>query len=294
MSRVDAVEYLHLCRARVDHYLRDLIAGLPPGRLSDAMAYSLLNGGKRIRPTLCYAAAELFAPITPLVHRTAAAVELIHAYSLIHDDLPAMDNDDLRRGNPTCHIAFDEATAILAADALQTLAFDVLSIPGENAAIQLDLIRRLSAASGARGMVLGQSLDLEATDSVLSPEQLERVHRHKTGAIISASVAMGAISSLQASREDLETLERFSSAVGLAFQVKDDILDVEGATETLGKQQGADAALNKSTYTAMLGIAGAKAKLDQLHQDAIAALEPYGVRSHLLQSLASYIVERSH
>ena len=294
MSAPDAAAYLQSCRGRVDRYLLDLLEKLPPGRLRDAMAYSLLDGGKRVRPALCYAAAEIYGPATALVDQASAAVELIHAYSLIHDDLPAMDDDQLRRGKPTCHVAFGEATAILAADALQALAFETLASPVAEPEVQLSLVRLLSEASGAGGMVLGQSLDLEAATTTLSLPQLEKVHRHKTGALISASIAMGAIASRGASATDLKALEQFSSAIGLAFQVKDDILDVEGSTGALGKQQGADAALQKSTYTATLGTSGAKAKLADLHEAAMAALAPFGTRGYLLQSLATFIVERNH
>ena len=237
---------------------------------------------------------ELFGTVNSLVHRAAMAVELIHAYSLIHDDLPAMDDDDLRRGKPTCHIAFDEATAILAGDALQTLAFATLCDDGDDAATQLALVRMLAWASGAQGMVLGQSLDLEATNHTLALDALEKMHRHKTGALIRASVLMGATASRNANPEDIPALEAYSSAIGLAFQVQDDILDVESTTGALGKRQGADAALNKSTYTSLLGLAGAKVKLRELHRDAINALADFGDRGLLLHSIADFIVERRH
>lgn len=288
-------DFFQHCRHEVDQQLELLFAALPQDRLCDAMRYSVLNGGKRIRPILCYAAAELFAPVNDLVHRAAMAVELIHAYSLIHDDLPAMDDDDLRRGKPTCHIAFDEATAILAGDALQTLAFDILAEPGGNdSASQLAVLRLLTRASGINGMVLGQALDLEATGRAQTLPELERMHRHKTGALISASVLMGATASMNADAGALSALSAYSSAIGLAFQVKDDILDVESSTDMLGKRQGADAVLNKSTYTSCLGLDGAKEKLGELHSAAVDALAPFGDKGLFLHAIADFIVERSH
>jgi len=290
----DIADFFRHCQQQVDQQLQSLFADLPDDRLSEAMRYSVLNGGKRIRPALCYAAAELFGAVNPLVHRAAMAVELIHAYSLIHDDLPAMDDDDLRRGKPTCHIAFDEATAILAGDALQTLAFDVLSMPGESPDAQLAMIHLLAQASGAHGMVLGQSLDMAATSNALSLSALEHMHRHKTGALIRASVLMGATASLNTNPEELRALEAYSAAVGLAFQVQDDILDVVSTTSALGKRSGADSAHDKSTYTSLLGLDGAREKLTELHQDAVAALADFGERGLLLHSIADFIVERSH
>ncbi len=287
-------DFLSAARADVDHHLERFIADLPPDRLRSAMAYSVFNGGKRIRPALCYAAAGVFGPVNELVHRASAALELIHAYSLVHDDLPAMDDDDLRRGKPTCHIAFDEATAILAGDALQTLAFDILAAPSADAQTQLRLIRTLAAASGAQGMVLGQALDLSAVDKALSYDELERMHRHKTGALINASLQMGALAVGQASAQELAILSRYGAAIGLAFQIKDDILDVESSTEVLGKTQGADLSLNKPTYSSVLGLDGAKAKLAEMHSIARAAAAHFGSRGALLQDIADFIVERSH
>jgi len=279
----------------VDDYLNQFLSTLPADRLRQAMAYSVFNGGKRIRPALCYAAAEIFGPITELTHRACAALELIHAYSLVHDDLPAMDDDDLRRGQPTCHIAFDEATAILAGDALQTLAFEVLTNPRPDAAnIQLQLVHLLATASGGRGMVLGQSLDLGAVDKALSYSELETMHRYKTGALINVSIQMGAVSSGLAETVELTTLSCYGQAIGLAFQIKDDILDVESSTEILGKTQGADGLLNKPTYTSILGMDGAKTKLREAHQTAIAAADSFGERGVMLRHIADFIVERDH
>jgi len=290
----DIVDFFRHSQQQVDQQLHHLFAELPEDRLSDAMRYSVLNGGKRIRPALCYAAAELFGTVNPLVHRAAMAVELIHAYSLVHDDLPAMDDDDLRRGKPTCHIAFDEATAILAGDALQTLAFDILATPGENPEAQLAMIQLLAQAAGARGMVLGQSLDMAATNNAVSLEALEHMHRHKTGALIRASVLMGATASLNTNPDELDALEAYSAAIGLAFQVQDDILDVVSTTTALGKRSGADCAHNKTTYTSILGLEGAREKLAELHQLAVSALTRFGERGLLLHSIADFIVERSH
>ena len=282
----------------VEAQLQRCIAALPGDSLREAMAYSVLSGGKRIRPALCYATAAIFGPVNDLTRRSGTALELIHAYSLIHDDLPAMDNDDLRRGKPTCHIAFDEATAILAGDALQTLAFAVLAepLPGTvgTADTQLRLIQLLAEASGAHGMVRGQAMDLQAVNQSLDLSQLEQMHRHKTGALISASILMGAVSSGAVGDVDLDILRRYGTAVGLAFQVKDDILDVESSTATLGKRQGADLARNKPTYTSLLGVDGAKLKLAELYQAALCEARELGPRGQVLEDIANFIVERSH
>jgi geranylgeranyl pyrophosphate synthase len=282
---------------RVNQLLQSRLASLPEDRLREAMSYAVLIGGKRIRPVFCYASANLFGPLNPLVDDAAMAVELIHAYSLIHDDLPAMDDDDLRRGKPTCHIAFDEATAVLAGDALQALAFEVLTGDTEpsadEAVIRLSLVRQLAVASGAQGMVIGQSYDLRAVDSSLPLADLEKMHNHKTGALIKASILMGATAARAVEPEDLCALNRYGDAVGLAFQVKDDILDVESSTETLGKRQGADEALNKPTYTSVLGLAGAKNKLAELHDRAIESLSGFGERASQLHLIADFIVHRT-
>ncbi len=266
-------------------------------RLQQAMQYSLINGGKRVRPVLVYAAANAINPDTSAssnADKVACAVEMIHAYSLIHDDLPAMDDDDLRRGQPTCHKAFDEATAILAGDALQARAFELLTELEEcPAETQLTLVKILSTASGQQGMVGGQAIDLGAADQTIDLEHLEIIHRLKTGALIRAAVAMGAILA-NASTQQLADLDRYAEAIGLAFQVQDDILDIESDTATLGKTQGADQALNKPTYPALLGLDGAKEKARQLHQQALTALEGIGDSAQTLKDLSSYIISRSH
>ncbi|MEH6625677.1 MAG: (2E,6E)-farnesyl diphosphate synthase [Motiliproteus sp.] len=283
-------------RLRVDrqleHYLQQTVTA---PKLFDAMHYSTFNGGKRLRPVLVYAACEAAGGALAAADPAAAAVECIHAYSLIHDDLPAMDDDDLRRGKPTCHIAFDEATAILAGDALQALAFEVLAAPIEylQAAQQLEIVRTLSSASGDKGMVAGQSIDMCAVDSHLDVQALERMHGLKTGALIRASVRMGALAA-DADETVLLALDQYATAIGLAFQVQDDILDIESDTQTLGKPQGSDLAANKATYPSLLGMEQAKEKALQLHQQALDALSPLGERASLLRQLADYVVKRNH
>ncbi len=265
-------------------------------RLLAAMDYSVFNGGKRVRPLLVYASAQAVEAQLSLADFPAMAVEMIHAYSLVHDDLPAMDDDDLRRGQPTCHIAYDEATAILAGDALQTQAFAVLSQEncGLNAQQQLDMIKTLSHGSGLWGMAGGQSLDLEAVARDVDIHYLENMHLHKTGALIHASVVMGALCSQEVDAHTLSALTEYAHAIGLAFQVQDDILDVTGDTQTLGKTQGADIANNKPTYVSLLGLAGAQNKANQLHQKAISALQPLKSSATHLIDIANYIIERQH
>ncbi len=271
-------------------------------RLFEAAAYSLTRGGKRVRPALVYAAAaavdersiEAGASVAQALDHAACAAEMIHAYSLIHDDLPAMDNDELRRGQPTCHIAFDEATAILVGDGLQARAFELLAeAPGVSAELRLDLLRVLTAAAGARGMVGGQAIDIAAVDKTIDVAHLETMHALKTGALIRASVSMGAIVS-GASSAQLEALDDFADAIGLAFQICDDLLDATGDSVTLGKQAGADAAHNKPTYVSLLGVDAARAKAESLLQDALTALHEFGDSAWQLRALADYIVHRSH
>lgn len=276
--------------ARLANAMHDFTG--PGSRLADAMSYSLTNGGKRIRPLLVYAAARALGPCQHL-DWPAAAVEAIHAYSLVHDDLPAMDNDDLRRGKPTTHIAFDEASAILAGDGLQALAFELLVQAPFNTEQRLAFVTTLVRASGARGMVLGQAIDLEAVNRQLSLEQLERMHRHKTGALIAAAVELGAVAA-GATDAQRQALADYAAAIGLAFQVQDDILDVTSDTATLGKTQGADQALNKPTYVSLLGLEGAQSKVACLHRDAIAALQCFGEDANPLRELADYIANRRH
>ncbi len=288
------------CRQRVDSALDEFFpAALDSTQLREAMRYSLFNGGKRVRPTLVYASALAINPdaliqyLSPL-NRVACALECLHSYSLVHDDLPAMDDDDLRRGKPTCHIAFNEATAILAGDALQTLAFEILANESTiDPQIQIALVRQLAQASGAQGMVLGQAIDLSSVDKHLDITQLETMHRYKTGALIRASVSMGA-TLMEATAKQLQALDIYAAAVGLAFQVQDDILDVTADTQTLGKQQGADIARNKPTYVSLLGLDTARKKAQELHQIACDALESFDTGADYLRSLSAYIIARNH
>lgn len=280
--------------ARSDHQLDLLLSS--PASASDlllaAMRYSVFNGGKRFRPVLAYAACQAVGGEAAAADAPAAAVELIHAYSLVHDDLPAMDDDDLRRGQPTCHIRFDEATAILAGDALQTSAFTALLHHSNREHLPL-LLAELVEASGALGMVAGQMIDLASVGKALDVAALEKMHRHKTGALICASVRMGAIAG-NATEAQMDALTLYAQALGLAFQVQDDILDVEGDTGTLGKQAGADAALDKPTYPALLGLEQAKAKAHELVNSALSALDGFGPEAHLLRELARYVIQRNH
>lgn len=293
-------DFVSASHERVDSALNHYLPlDQDPTQLREAMRYSLFNGGKRVRPTLTYASAlaidsDALNTQPALLNRIACALESLHSYSLVHDDLPAMDDDDLRRGKPTCHIVFNEATAILAGDALQTFAFELLSDAEEaDAKIQLALIRQLSKASGVQGMVLGQAIDLAAVDKTINLAQLENMHRHKTGALIRASVSMGA-TALGASETQLSALDIYAAAIGLAFQVQDDILDVIADTETLGKQQGADIARNKPTYVALLGLDGARAKAQELHEQALTALDSFGDSANYLRALSGYIIERGN
>lgn len=289
-------EFARECRQRVDRALDIYFPqNADPTKLRTAMRYSLFNGGKRVRPTLAYAAALAIKPDIdlPRIDPVACALECLHSYSLVHDDLPAMDDDDLRRGKPTCHIAFNEATAILAGDGLQTLAFEVLLGIDAPAEVKVQLLKCLAQASGADGMVLGQAIDLAAVDQQLSLSQLETMHRYKTGALIRASVAMGALAA-NASQAQLEALDVYAAAIGLAFQVQDDILDVTVDTETLGKQQGADIARNKPTYVSLLGLETAKSKATELHQQALKALAIFDASADRLRELADYIIHRAN
>lgn len=289
--------YQQRCQARIDAALLPLFTAPANdlGRLYEAMRYSAMNGGKRVRPLLVYAACEALGGAADRADGAACAVELIHAYSLVHDDLPAMDDDDLRRGQPTTHKAFDEASAILAGDGLQALAFEVLADATRNpqsADTRLAMISALAWAAGPAGMVGGQAIDLGSVAVKLDRLALERMHRHKTGALIEASVRLGALASENARDEDLEHLTQYARAVGLAFQVQDDILDVESDTETLGKRQGADIARDKPTYPALLGLDDAKNYALQLRDQALEALAVYDEKAEPLRSLARYIVER--
>ncbi|MBB5322676.1 (2E,6E)-farnesyl diphosphate synthase [Marinobacter oulmenensis] len=289
-------DYLEQCRKQVDAELdRSISAASASERLQAAMRYSVLGGGKRIRPALCLAAARAVAGSETAATLPACALELVHAYSLIHDDLPAMDDDDLRRGRPTTHIAFDEATAILAGDALQTLAFRLLSdAPSLSDNQRIAMIRTLADASGHSGMVGGQAIDLESVGRQLTVAQLETMHRHKTGALIEASVRLGALTNPEITRDRTEALARFASALGLAFQVQDDLLDIEGDTEVIGKRQGSDAAREKPTYPALLGLDGARQRLSDLLGQCHQALEDFGPEAGPLIAMADYVVARTH
>jgi geranylgeranyl diphosphate synthase, type II len=288
---------LHELSKRVERALDRWLpsAEIHPRTLHSAMRYSVFNGGKRVRPVLVYATGKALGVPPEALDGPACAVELVHDYSLIHDDLPAMDNDDLRRGKPTCHKAFGEATAILAGDALQALAFEVLAADPDmiaDAAVRLRMTQQLATAAGSRGMAGGQMIDLEAVGQTLQLAALEDMHIHKTGALIRAAVMMGAISKVDVSDPDLHRLDRFAKCLGLAFQIRDDILDEEGETSTIGKTQGADKARNKPTYPALLGLRESKAHAKALCDEALASLENYDQRADLLRSVARYIVER--
>ncbi len=265
-----------------------------PARLHEAMRYAVLGGGKRVRPLLVYAAGEAAGAARERLAAAACAVEFIHAYSLVHDDLPCMDNDVLRRGRPTVHVQYDEATAMLAGDALQSLAFEVLARHriADDPADQVEMLRLLAQAAGSPGMAGGQAIDLESVGKSLSLPELELMHIMKTGALIRASVLLGARCGTLANGE-LEALDRYAKCIGLAFQVVDDILDAEAPTETLGKTAGKDAAQGKPTYVSLLGIAQAREWAERLRQDAHAALAPFGERASQLRGLADFIVLRS-
>jgi geranylgeranyl diphosphate synthase, type II len=283
-------------RTRANRALEACLPGaeLTPERLHEVMRYAVLNGGKRVRATLVYVTGEALSADSALLDAPACAVELVHAYSLVHDDLPAMDDDDLRRGKPTCHRAFGEANALLAGDALQSYAFQVLSEGAPNPQRGMEMMATLARASGSLGMAGGQAIDLAAVGTALSLDALESMHRLKTGALIRASVRLGALCATEVSTWQLEQLDAYAGCIGLAFQVRDDILDVESDTETLGKTQGADIALNKPTYPALLGLAAAKDKAEELHEGAIAELTGFDARADGLRQLSEFIVNRSH
>jgi farnesyl diphosphate synthase len=266
-------------------------------KLLEAMRYGLLIGGKRMRPYLAYITGESLGAAKSDIDAIAGALECIHAYSLLHDDLPAMDDDDLRRGKPTCHKAFDEATAILAGDALQTLAFDILANHEFSQAVQpkqVKLIQQLAAASGYQGMCGGQALDLSATDKTIGLAQLEKLHSLKTGALLEASVLMAAECSERVTFEEKQALKKYAQLVGLAYQVQDDIIDITSSEEELGKPKGSDLAANKSTYPALLGLQGAQEKTENLFQQALQALASLPYNTQSLAEFATFIVKRSH
>ena len=270
---------------------------LAPTELHRAMRYAVLGGGKRLRPLLVYAAGHALGCDGGILDAPASAVEIIHAYSLVHDDLPAMDDDDLRRGRPTCHIVFGEAMAILAGDALQALAFEILATPfgsEDDAMARIAMLRTLGAACGAEGMAGGQAFDLSAVGTRLSLDELERMHAYKTGALIRASVRLGALAA--GCRDDalLQRLDRYGHAVGLAFQVRDDILDIEGESAVIGKTAGKDAAADKPTFPSIIGLDASKAHLTALVDDALDAIAPLGPRAEWLADLARYSANRGH
>ncbi|AYN95894.1 MULTISPECIES: (2E,6E)-farnesyl diphosphate synthase [unclassified Pseudomonas] len=289
-------DYQARSQARVDAMLDTLFVSPRPelDRLYEAMRYSVMGGGKRVRPLLVYAACEALGGEPSQADNAACAVELIHAYSLVHDDLPAMDDDDLRRGRPTTHKAYDEACAILAGDALQTFAVEILTNAPQTAETRLEMLNILAQASGPAGMVGGQAIDLESVGRQIDQTALEIMHRHKTGALIEASVRLGALASGKATLEQLDALSRYARAVGLAFQVQDDVLDVESDTATLGKRQGADVARDKPTYPALLGLDEAKHYAQLLCEQAQQALQHFGESAEPLRALALYIVQRRH
>jgi geranylgeranyl diphosphate synthase type II len=284
------------CQARLetslDLWLPDA-STLPPS-LHEAMRYAVLGGGKRIRPALVYASGQSVGSRWEQMDSAACAIELIHAYSLVHDDLPAMDDDDMRRGKPSCHKAFGEATAILTGDALQALAFYVLAHDktSEDAKTRLRMIDTLALAAGSRGMVGGQTIDLAATGRQLDIAELEDMHIHKTGALIRSSVVLGALTVPGLSASTLEKLDHYAKCVGLAFQIHDDILDVEGETDTLGKRSGADQLLDKSTYPMLFGLAGAKLRARELHEEAMESIAGMDEKADPLRWISAYAIER--
>jgi len=292
-------DYLVACQNRVE---RALDARLPadnilPQKLHEAMRYCVLDGGKRMRPMLTYATGKALGIDEATLDGPACAVEFIHVYSLIHDDLPAMDDDDLRRGKPTCHVAYDEATAILTGDALQALAFEILandpSIKADSTA-RLQMITTLAKASGSQGMVGGQAIDLDSVGKKITLPELEIMHIHKTGALIRAAVNLASFCKSDLEPAIVKKLDHYAKCIGLSFQVKDDILDEESDTATLGKTQGKDKDNDKPTYPALLGLAGAKQKAQDIHEQAIESLADFGAEADLLRELSLYIIERTH
>ncbi|WP_250514569.1 farnesyl diphosphate synthase [Caballeronia sp. INDeC2] len=276
----------------LEHYLpRTEIA---PARLHEAMRYAVLGGGKRVRPLLVHAAGELTGASAPAVEAASAALEMIHVYSLVHDDMPAMDDDALRRGKPTVHIQYDEATALLVGDALQSQAFVALTVEGNGLddGQQAALVRELAVASGSLGMAGGQAIDLESVGRKLSRPELETMHRKKTGALLRASVRMGALAGTHPGADALASLDRYAAAIGLAFQVVDDILDVTADSATLGKTAGKDAQHDKPTYVSIIGLDASRELAAQLGRDAHAAIEPFGARGQRLAELADLVVNR--
>ncbi len=292
-------EFMRFCQARVEHALSQVLPPPEtiPTRLHEAMRYAALGGGKRIRPILVYASGQAAGVARERLDAAACAVELIHAYSLVHDDLPAMDDDDLRRNKPTCHRVYGEAIAILTGDALQALAFQVLTSNHQmHASVEtrLAMLETLSRASGSRGMAGGQAMDLAAVGRNLNMAELENLHIHKTGALIRASVRFGAMLNNELGNARHEALDHYAKCIGLAFQIQDDILDVEGTTQSLGKTQGKDQAQDKPTYPSLLGLNGAREKAEELRQAAQQSLTGFNSEADPLRWIADYITGRSH
>lgn len=296
MSKATADEFA-LWRERVDAVLSEALPSgdVAPQRLHSAMHHAVMLGGKRMRPLLAYASAQAVHPDfdLALVDPASAAVELVHAYSLVHDDLPSMDDDELRRGQPTVHVKYDEATAVLTGDALQTLAFEVIADAPWDATVKVSVLQSLACASGVRGMCGGQALDLDATGKQISLDQLRLLHSMKTGALIVSAVEMGALLA-GASAQQLETLRDFAKDLGVAFQIRDDILDIEGDSQTLGKTAGKDVEQDKSTYPALLGLNESKALLEEIFGRMQKTLEPFGPSAQALRALAELTVRRAN
>ncbi|MFK8026779.1 MAG: polyprenyl synthetase family protein [Gammaproteobacteria bacterium] len=292
-------EYLATCSQRVESFFDNHLPSKDqaPTTLHGAIRYSAMNGGKRIRPALVYATGEALGLRSDDIDCIAGSIELMHSYSLIHDDLPAMDDDDLRRGKPTCHRAFDEATAILAGDAMQALAFSVLTdpaIPGPKAEIRTQLCHQLAHAVGSLGMAGGQAMDLAAVDKTISIESLEYIHRQKTGCLIRACIDMTQTCCTTLTQQQRSSLLKFGEHLGIAFQIRDDILDVISDTDTLGKPQGSDSDQNKPTYVSLLGIEESEKRCDDFYKQALECLEDFKNSSQWLRSLAEHIVCRQH
>lgn len=294
----------HLFQSRLDEYQSRVNSALdkylpandpPEHNLAEAIRYSVIGGGKRIRPAMVYAAGEAMGVSTDLMDIPACAVEMIHAYSLIHDDLPAMDDDDLRRGLPTCHKAFDEATAMLAGDALQALAYEILAKDEHKELTpehRIEMLRILTVASGAHGMAGGQAVDLASVGKQLTLEQLEHMHQLKTGALIRASILLGGMCKQDITQQEIEILSQYALCIGLSFQIQDDILDVISDTETLGKPQGSDEEQEKPTFPAIIGLEKSKELALEQHRMALKHLEPLDEKADSLRQLSAYIVER--
>ncbi len=292
-SRLDL--YQNRVNAALDKYLPG--EDPPEHNLAEAIRYSVIGGGKRIRPAMVYAAGEAMGVSTDLLDIPACAVEMIHAYSLIHDDLPAMDDDDLRRGRPTCHKAFDEATAMLAGDALQALAYEILAKDDHKELTpehRIAMLSLLTEASGAHGMAGGQAVDLASVGKQLTLQQLEHMHQLKTGALIRASILLGGMCKQDINEDELSMLSDYAHCIGLSFQIQDDILDVIGDTETLGKPQGSDQEQEKPTFPAILGLEESRQRAIQQHELALKILEPLDEKADSLRQLSAYIVERQY